>query len=158
MGALVAFELARSAQRMGRVAAHLFVSACAAPQLPRRRVRFLYDLPDRVLQQELMRSSSFPSRAINRPELMELMLPIFRADIRLCETYKYSRGPLLRCPLTAYGGIADPSVTYQELAAWSVHSTESFKANLLPGGHQYLNDHIPPVVGDVCQQLLHIAA
>jgi len=157
MGALVAFEVARSAQRMGRVAAHLFVSACAAPQLQRRRVRYLYELPDRALQQELMRSANFASHAINRPELIKLMLPVFRADIRLCETYKYSQGPLLRCPVTAYGGIADPWVTYQELAAWSVHTTESFKANMLPGDHRYLNDQTPPVVGDVCQQLLRTA-
>ncbi|HWY22626.1 MAG TPA: alpha/beta fold hydrolase [Candidatus Acidoferrum sp.] len=156
LGALLAFEVARIAQQRGRVPTHLFVSACAAPQLP-RRIRFLHNLPDRELQQQLVQYSRVPANIVNTPELMQLVLPVFRADIRLGETYGYTDGPPLHCPITAYAGSYDPSVTYQELTPWSLQSTGPFNAHWLPGDHQYLNDHSQPVVADVCQQLLSIA-
>jgi|ERR1700722_2655788 len=152
MGAILAFEVARFAQRQGRPATHLFVSACAAPHLP-RRVPLWDNLPDLMLQQRIAKHSTAGPNHVKTPELMELLLPIFRADVRLCETYKYKESSRLQCPIVAYAGTSDPSVTHEAIRAWCRHSSGLFNRALLPGDHHYLERHREFVIDDLCRRL-----
>jgi len=138
MGALIGFELARSLRAEGLEGpAHMVVSAFRAPHLPDPREP-VHDLPDADLVLRLRRLGGTPPEVLREPELMELMLPLLRADLSICETYVHRRGEPLDCSLTVFGGAGDPEVSRKELEAWQPHFRGPFKMYILPGGHFFL--------------------
>lgn len=140
MGAMISFELARKLREQGRPQpVHLFVSGRRAPQLPNRD-NMSYNLPEAELGQELLRLNGTPREVLEHPELMELMLPLLRADFSVVETYVYRPGVPLDCPLTAFGGLRDAEVSREQLEAWREQTTGEFTLRMLPGDHFFLND------------------
>lgn len=140
MGAILGFELARLlAERGGPAPAHLFVSGRRAPQLPRDGT-ITYDLPEPQFVAHLRRLNGTPAEVLAHPELMELMLPLLRADFSVVETYRYRPGPPLECPVTAFGGMNDVEVGRAEVEAWREQTSAAFGARIMPGDHFFLND------------------
>jgi medium-chain acyl-[acyl-carrier-protein] hydrolase len=139
MGAKVAFELARHlAATRGVEPAHLFVSGCKGPRIPRGG-RPIYGLPEAEFIEELRRLNGTPPEVLEHPELMRLMLPLLRADFELVETYEYLPGRLLNCPVSAYGGLEDFEVPGEQLGEWRAETTGAFNQRMFPGDHFYLH-------------------
>jgi len=140
MGAMISFELARRLREQGQPQpSHLFISGRRAPQLPNDDP-ISYNLPDAELGQELLRLNGTPKEVLEHPELMELMLPLLRADFSVVETYDYRPGVPLDCPLTVFGGLRDAEVSREQLDAWREQTTGEFALRMLPGDHFFLND------------------
>lgn len=140
LGALVAFELARELRRRGcQLPTTLFASAYSAPHLARRR-RPISALPDAEFISELNGYDATPHEVLRCRELMALLLPGLRADFRLHEAYAYAHEAPLDMSIVALGGIDDPMVSANEIAAWRQHCKCSFDLRLFPGGHFYLRD------------------
>ena len=139
MGAMISFELAcRLREKVVAKPAHLFVSGRRAPQMPDTNP-FTYNLPTSKLLEELRRLNGTPIEVLENPELMHLMLPLLRADFEVVETYVYSPGPALDCPITAFGGLQDQEVSREEVEAWREQTIASFSLRMLPGGHFFLH-------------------
>ncbi len=137
MGAVVAFELARELRRRGaRHLVHLFVSGRRAPQLPERRGP-LYTLSDEQLLAELTHFNGTPPEAFQYPELIQLLLPIFRTDCEVCDTHVLTPEEPFAFGLTAYGGLSDPDATREELEGWREHTSGTFSVRQFPGDHFY---------------------
>jgi medium-chain acyl-[acyl-carrier-protein] hydrolase len=135
LGALVSFEVARRIRRdSGLHPVRLFVSACSAPDLPHRG-RTIYDLPKKEFLAELRRLNGTPSELLGHEELMEIVLPLLRADFAIYENYAYSADPPLNCPILAFGGLQDRRVNRRDLEAWRAHTNASFSLRMLPGDH-----------------------
>src|SRR5689334_12399770 len=140
MGAMISFELARRLREQGQPQpSHLFISGRRAPQLPNDDP-ISYNLPDAELGQELLRLNGTPKEVLEHPELMELMLPLLRADFSVVETYDYRPGVPLDCPLTVFGGLRDAEVSREQLDAWREQTTGEFALRMLPGDHFFLSD------------------
>jgi medium-chain acyl-[acyl-carrier-protein] hydrolase len=141
MGALISLELARELRRDARPAPEqLFVSGRSAPQLGKRGVT-LYDLPEPELIEELRRLNGTPHEVLEHPELMELMLPLLRADFAVCDTYRYADEPPLDCPVAAFGGLGDANVPRADLEAWAAQTAGDFSLRMLPGDHFFLHEN-----------------
>lgn len=139
MGAWISFELARLLhQTYSLTPEWLFISARRAPQLPTSKPP-LHSLPDVLLLQELHHLSGTPTEVLENQELLNLLLPILRADFTLLETYVYRNQPPLPCPIQVYGGQQDTEVTIPDLAAWQQQTSCDFNLKLLPGGHFFLH-------------------
>ncbi|MGW2746064.1 thioesterase II family protein [Streptomyces sp. NPDC001450] len=133
MGALVAFEVTRRLRALGAaLPARLFLSALRAPGLPDRDP--LHQLPDADL---LARLAAVELAGLD-PELQELLLPLMRADLTVCETYAHRAEAPLPCPLTVLAGADDDTVDAVELAGWREHTTAGFELRRFPGGHLYV--------------------
>ncbi|WP_189055501.1 thioesterase II family protein [Longimycelium tulufanense] len=153
MGALVAFELARELRRRGHeVPRVLGVSAKPAPQLRADR-KTLHTLPDDALTRELVALGGMPTEICSSPELLSFVLPTIRADLAVCETYRYRPEPPLPCKIKAFGGRQDPMVTDAELAAWQEQSSMPTDIITHRGGHFYLSDALSPVVDAIVTAL-----
>ena len=138
LGALVSFELARRVRRQyGVQPVRLFVSASRAPQIPHRGPS-IHTLPEKDFLAELSRLNGTPSELLGHEELMEIMLPLLRADFAVYETYVYSTEPPLNCPISAFGGLQDHRVKDSDLEAWRAQTSESFSLRMLPGDHFFL--------------------
>ena len=82
-----------------------------------------------------------PEQALAQQDLLELMLPAFKADISLHEKYNFVDGEKLQCPIAAYGGEDDASVTETDLHAWKTVTASSFECKMFAGGHFYTAEH-----------------
>lgn len=139
MGTLIAYELARALARERRPGpAHLFVSAHRAPQQPPREDP-IHGLPEPEFRERLRQLNGTPEEVLEHPELMELLGPLLRADFALNETYEHRDGPPLACPLTAFGGEADPDVTPADLRLWAERTSGPFRLHVYPGDHFFLH-------------------
>jgi medium-chain acyl-[acyl-carrier-protein] hydrolase len=153
MGGLIAFELARWLRRERNVSpVHIFVSGRRAPQLPERDP-ITYDLPEPEFLQRLRSLNGTPKRVLDHPELMQLMIPMLRADFSVCETYEYRRDFPLDCPLTIFGGIEDTAYPREHLELWREHTTSSFSLHMFPGDHFFLKSAQHEMLDVIAQQL-----
>jgi medium-chain acyl-[acyl-carrier-protein] hydrolase len=138
MGAMLSLELARLLRReLGVNPVHLFVSGCRALQL-RDPNRPTYNLPEPEFIEELRRLGGTPAEVLEHPELLGLILPLLRADFEVCQTYKYTPGRPLPCPITAFGGTQDKTGR-AEMEAWREQTTAAFTLRMFPGDHFFLH-------------------
>jgi medium-chain acyl-[acyl-carrier-protein] hydrolase len=153
MGALLAFELARGLRRRhGLIPLHLFASGFRAPQLPPSESPFSH-LPDAEFIESVRRYGGLPDLVAQNEELLEIFLPILRADFAMTETYVYQEEPPLECPVTAFGGLSDPKVGPEKIFAWNVHTSVRFNPHFFPGGHFFVHDSEPLVLAQINHQL-----
>lgn len=158
MGAMIGFEVARRL-RAKRLAGpqQMFVSGRRAPQLPAKDERRTFDLPEREFVEELGRLNGTPREVLEHPELLELILPILRADFSVCQTYAYVPGEPLDIPFTVLGGTEDTDVGRARLEAWREQTSGVFKLHMLPGDHFFINSaraRVCQLVGDELNDLL----
>jgi medium-chain acyl-[acyl-carrier-protein] hydrolase len=138
MGAIIAFELARYLRgTYGREPHALCASGRRAPHVPDTDPA-TYNLPHDEFIEELRRIDGTPSEVLEHAELMELMLPLLRADFQLVQTYEYIEGDPLRCPIFAYGGLQDYEETRERMLKWKEQTESRYKLHMLPGDHFFL--------------------
>jgi len=138
MGALLGFEVARRLEAsLAGGPVHLIVSGYPAPQLP-DRIPAVHNKPDAAILRRLRQLGGTPDAVLDDPELRDLMLEMLRADLELCETYKYHDQEPLGCSMTAFGGNDDPHVRADELSHWREQTSSAFTMRTFPGGHFYL--------------------
>ena len=139
MGGPICFELARLLRKKhGLNPIHLFVSAHRAPQLPDPDPP-IYNLPDSEFLEELRDLEGTPQEVLENAELMQLLLPTLRADFTVVDTYTYTAEPPLDCPITAFGGLQDREVNYEELEAWRSQTIAGFSLHMLRGNHFFIH-------------------
>jgi medium-chain acyl-[acyl-carrier-protein] hydrolase len=153
LGSLVSFELARQLQANHQARpVRLFVSAGPAPQIPHRGPP-IHSLPEREFSAELLRLDGTPEELLNHKELMDIVLPSLRADFALYESYRYSSGPPLNCPISTYGGLSDKKVNHSDLEAWRDQTAVSFSIRMFPGDHFFLKTTQPLLLQTLSQEL-----
>lgn len=142
MGATVAFELALACQRDARRGPKFLVaSGASAPQLTITSDP-LHELDDQQFIQAVSeRYGGIPAAVLENEELLSLILPALRADMRAIETYQFSGGQSLKCPLYIYGGTEDVQVSESDIDAWQEVNPPQFTKQLLSGDHFFINDH-----------------
>ncbi|MGB3637974.1 MAG: thioesterase II family protein [Rivularia sp. (in: cyanobacteria)] len=139
MGGLLSFELARYLRKQyDKKPVGLFVSASRAPQIPSSKPP-IHTLSEIEFKQELSRLNGTPASVLQNTELMQLLIPILRADFAVLETYVYTQEPPLECPIVAFGGLEDREVTLAELEGWRSQTQSSFKLQLFPGDHFFIH-------------------
>jgi medium-chain acyl-[acyl-carrier-protein] hydrolase len=140
MGALLGFETARQCRRQERrLPVSLLLSGCRAPQL-RDPHRPMHQLSEPEFIAKLRKMDGTPEVVLRNRELVDLLLPVLRADFAVCETYKYLPEPPLPCAIAAIGGTEDPRATRDELAAWREQTSGSFDLRMLPGNHFFFRN------------------
>ena len=139
MGAILAFECSRLLrQKYGLLPVYLFVSGRNAPQVPDPDPP-IHDASKAAFIEELRRFNGTPEAVLKSSELMELLLPVLRADFEVLETYTYVEQKPLECAIAAFGGTEDVKTRVDYLEAWAKQTTGSFSLHKLPGDHFFLN-------------------
>ncbi|MEE1942547.1 alpha/beta fold hydrolase [Streptomyces sp. TRM 70361] len=144
MGALLAYEVACVLRERGEPGPrHLFVSGSRAPHL-------YGDRADHALADDGLRRFVRDLGGLGGTDpggvggaYLERRLPVLRADLTVCDTYRWRpRGPL-GCPMTAFSASDDPLAGPGEVEAWRAYTTGSFLRRHLPGGHFFLLREAP---------------
>lgn len=156
LGAVVAYELAARLGARGLGPELVVMAARQAPHLPPRR-QPIHHLPREEFVAELMKLEGTPAEVLAHPELLELMLPLLRADFALVEGVAVARRAPLRCRLVAWGGEDDHLVPPEDVEAWRGYGGEPFESRIFPGGHFFVNTHRDPLLAALRQVLAAVA-
>lgn len=151
MGSLLAFELTLALEAAGAAAPdRLFVSARRAPDEPEATHSVVHTLPDAdFLDAMQSRFQAIPQAVRDEPELLALVLPVLRADMRAVETYAPQPGRRVYCPVRAYGGADDTHPRPSQLAGWQRATMQPISVRLFPGDHFYLGAQRGALLEDV---------
>jgi medium-chain acyl-[acyl-carrier-protein] hydrolase len=155
MGALLAFELARSLEGCANYPGpqRVFLGAHRAAHLPLQRLP-MADLSQEDLLKKLKEYGGFNEEVLGSPELLDLILPAVRADIKLCDTYKFEHGRLLNCPIDTLAGAMDRQTPPNTMRPWELHTRGGVDLHILNGGHFFLNTHTTEVLEIIRTKML----
>mgnify|MGYP001791291169 CR=1 FL=1 len=143
LGARIAFEVCRWLQQTVQLTPlHLWTAAARAPHLPPDRPP-IHGLSNANFIVELRQYNGTPESVLKNPEMMELMLPMLKADFSLLETYQYRSDTSLTCPVTCFWGEQDEIAKQVDVAAWRKH-TSKFTLEAVPGDHFFINHPMFP--------------
>jgi surfactin synthase thioesterase subunit len=145
MGALVAFEVALRFQAAGTPVAALFVSACAAPG--HMGYEYLQGSDDDLLK-AVADATGAKAEFLADEKFAATLLPTLRG-VRAVARYSCAPDATLTSPIHAFLASDDPIATYDKVLPWSERTTSEFSVRVFDGGHFYLNDNLPELVGDV---------
>jgi medium-chain acyl-[acyl-carrier-protein] hydrolase len=152
-GALVMFELARRLHReeAGGNLRHLFVSGQLAPRI-RQQVPSSSST-DQELIAYIRSFNGAPEDVLANRAFMQSYFPGMRADLALYESYQFLPGELVDCPVTAYFGTNDDSVSAEDVRTWQEVATGPLASVGIPGGHLFMRTHISDLVSDIASRL-----
>lgn len=146
LGGIIAYELAYKIKAEGRpYPIHIFFSGVKAPNLKTEENR-LHDLPDDEFKQKVFELGGTPAEILENEELLELFLPILRADFRINENYRYTeRKEKIDCGITViYGKKEDMKL--HEIVEWRNHTEGQCSIYMLDGDHFFINTHTEDVL------------
>ena len=150
MGALMAYELTCALECSTlRPPSRLFVSARRGPDEPDHRPP-VHGLPEAQFLDALQeRYGAIPDAVRNEPELLELLLPVLRADICAVETYLPTPRAIVRCPVDVYGGTGDTHPQPSQLLQWARVAATAPRIRTFDGDHFYLNSQREALTADL---------
>jgi medium-chain acyl-[acyl-carrier-protein] hydrolase len=139
MGSLIAFEVTKRLAEEFRIQPdRLFAAARRAPHLVSRD-QTLHEQPLPRVREFLRGLRAVPNEVLDNEELMQLLLPALRADLKLDGLYEYQPGVGVSCPIVAFTGQDDEYVLRPEIAGWSMHAGGGFDLRVIPGDHFFMD-------------------
>lgn len=155
LGALVSFELARSLrENFNLIPFHLFLSSHPAPQIEQHEIP-IHNLPENEFSEKIKSLSGMQKEVLESAELMQILLPILRADFEICEKYIYEPQPPLNCPISVFGGFQDLNSPPEQLKAWEKQTTSTFSLRMFPGNHFFLNESRLLLIETIARELMN---
>ncbi|MQL61915.1 alpha/beta fold hydrolase [Streptomyces vinaceus] len=145
-GAIIAYELTRYLVSQGYPGPRsLIVSACRAPHLATPEVA-IFDRPDGDFKRGLRRVGGTPEELLENDELMELYIPVIRADYTILDNYHCDPVQDLSCPILGLYGDADPDADKASMSAWGAYTSGSFSLESIEGDHFFLHHATEQVI------------
>ncbi len=138
MGALVSYELTRKLEQLHLpLPGKLFLSSHSAPQITKRSP-IMHKLPRNEFIHELKELNGMPKEFFESEELLDIFLPIIKADYTVCETYKFNSDRKLQMPFVTLRGTNDETVLAEDMLEWAKLTTGDFKFYEFPGDHFFI--------------------
>lgn len=151
-GALVAYELARQMRHaLQRDPQVLLLAAKRSPLLPAETP--VHNLGDEEFTRVLHRYDGTPPAVLHSPQLMEVYLPILRADFALGETYQLDATTRLPVPCHLISGDQDRIANPQDIRAWAPLFSGAVHHHTVVGDHFFLksqSSHVTRIVEHAC--------
>jgi surfactin synthase thioesterase subunit len=160
-GGRLAFDVTRALRQAGAPQPQrLYPSGCRPPHVRRNDglLDGVADAEDGVLVDRLTATGGMPAELLAEPELLALLLPAMRADLRWLDSYRYDEQPPLTVPITAFAGANDTVVSPELMRGWARHTTGPFALHTLQGGHFFLHQCLAELAALIEQDLLDTVA
>ena len=156
LGGLIAFEAARILARDTGLEQPraLIVAAAEAPAAKPGRPQ-LHTLPDaEFIKKQMDRyPGGIAPAVLAEPDLMEMLLPIIKADMQMFETYQYAPETPLACPIYAMAGEQDRLCTPSAMAGWERETSGPFFTETVAGNHFFINNAVDRVRATILRAL-----
>jgi surfactin synthase thioesterase subunit len=157
LGSRVAFELSLLLQSLGMALPEYFIaSGSRAPHLPNEK-RWVHDLPHAEFLEELASLNGTPREVLENKELMELLVPVLRADFKIADTYR-AKAVKMPFPILVLNGRDDDGITPDQISAWQDLTGSDYASIELPGDHFFIieyGDRVVPIVSSVLEKVVN---
>lgn len=152
LGAACAFETARVLERLGHIPELLIISGRQCPGTASKRAPIAH-LSDEQFLEQVRTYKGTPSAVLDNKELMELLLPLLRADFNLSEQYRPKQEPLLSCPILGLGSTEDEWLDRETLEPWGKLTRGGFESHWFEGDHFYLNQQTEELLNVIKEKI-----
>ncbi len=155
MGSLLAVELLHKLkQSEHRAPIHAFFSGRYPPHI-KKEEEAIHTLPDEEFTNEIFKLGGTSKELMESDELLELFIPILKADYRILDGYTYDHGTgKFDCGITVFSGIDDSEIEQGELSQWQAYTEKTCKIYEFQGGHFFINEHSRSIVEIINSTLL----
>lgn len=157
LGSLVTFETYYKLIEKGlHKPQHIFFSGRNAPQNRLNRTS-IHRLPDEQFLHAVMSYGGNTHEIIHNQELLNLFLPILRADFKVSETYDHQeKKEKIASDITVINGRNDHSATMYDMSEWRYYAGGAATFHTVDGGHFFIIENYGPVV-DIINHTLTIS-
>ena len=154
MGAVIAYEFLCALRDQGLPGPqHLFVSGRNAPNFP-WKLGDMDALSDAEFIEKINHMfGAIPDSVKNSPELLEIFVPILKADFALLEKYDFEASTALECPISVLDGIDDDWTQSEKIHAWKNFTTQSFDYQVFEGDHFFIQSMTDEVIQHMVARL-----
>lgn len=130
---------------------HFFVTSKIAPSLNYNKKRSVYTSDEFI--NHLRDLKGMPDAILNNPELLNIFLPVVRADFDAIDNYRYQAKPPYAVPLSVMAG-SDEDVPDETLSSWAKESEPGVTFfQRFPGHHFWIFDHLPTLCSHINETL-----
>jgi medium-chain acyl-[acyl-carrier-protein] hydrolase len=137
-GALIGYALAVELAKRGLpLPQHLVLSAKRPPHLIRSETT--HDLPTPQFIDRLRKLNGTTPEVLADPELLDIVLPVLRADLAMGETYRPEPVPPLPCRVSLMGSTGDAEVPLDELRQWGRYFVQPPALHVFEGDHFFIH-------------------
>jgi surfactin synthase thioesterase subunit len=154
MGGLIAFELARKFDAVGRPVAALFISASPAPG--HSGYQHLQQSSDDDLLKIVTEMTGTNAEFLGE-QFGASILRTLRNYGAITE-YQCPPGTTVSCPIFAYAASDDAVINRESVAAWSQFTTSKFAEVVVAGDHFYVTRDVREVVEDIETRIAQVDA
>ncbi|WP_045520445.1 thioesterase II family protein [Clostridium sporogenes] len=145
LGTKIIYELALKLKKeKNTVPRRIIVAGGRAPCF--KEMNPIYNLNDEEFIKELKRFSGTPEKILANNELMNIFLPMLRADFEIDEKYENKVIEKLDCSILGLMGTEDSELTLDELMKWSEYTNKDFNCKKIEGGHMFINTNYIQVI------------
>ncbi|GAA2460561.1 alpha/beta fold hydrolase [Streptomyces macrosporus] len=154
-GAVIAYELVKHLEAGSLPGPRaLVVSGCRAPHQA-TPARAIHDRTDAEFREGLRRVGGTPKELLENDELMELYLPVIRADYRILDLYRpLGDRPEVDCDIIALYGSEDPDADESDVRRWGAYTKGSFTVHEVTGNHFFLHSAEDQVQAHILRDLV----
>lgn len=139
MGASISFELCHKIKESGGPPpVHLFLSGRKPPHLKPDDSN-IHELPEEEFKEEIAKLGGTAPEVLAHKELLEIFLPVLRADYRILETHQYveKAGKLDYDTTILYG--TEDDATENEIRGWQIYMNKPCNFRRFEGDHFFIN-------------------
>lgn len=169
MGGLISYELTRRLYRQGlKLPEYLIISSMKAPNYMNKFTESLtedgndklYLKNNTEFLDKIISLGGIPDAFSENREFLELILPTFRKDMKLCEMYNPDGAEAVPVSFDIYGGNRDNIAAKNELEGWKNYTTKKYAITIFQGNHFYFAEnpnmvlfHLRNKLIDICNEL-----
>ncbi|HTV32079.1 MAG TPA: alpha/beta fold hydrolase [Methylocella sp.] len=139
LGALLAYGCAHNLRERRAHSPLALVAACCAAPSRRDDEHYTRLNSDEELIQELRNLSGTPATVFEHPDLLRMTIDVFRADIKVCASFRYETRDPLPTNIFVFGG-RDDDIGERALEAWNVETSAHMKLEMFAGGHFFIRE------------------
>lgn len=154
MGAVVSYFLIRKMMERNNpvIPRYFFVSGSSAPVVHKTRKK-INECTDQEVIDNVCEYDALPDSVLKEPELMKVLLPIFRADFGILETGALAEYEKIDVVSFIIWGECDKTEQYESALIWNDYFTSECEVKLIRGGgHMFIHENAEEVATYVIEK------
>ncbi len=154
LGAHISFYMSRYLRKYNLpLPTHIFISGARAPHLPEKPDALHYTMEEKEFIDKLIKFGGMVDEVLHNRDLLDMVLPVLRADIEMLNTMKYTEDEPLDCSITSLWGMSDKRVSREDAEAWNAHTSKDFNLKMIQGKHLFINTNLDEVINIINQEV-----
>ena len=144
MGSILTFELINKIiKEKDNLPSKVFYSGRKPPHVPIEK--HIHLLPDGEFLEELVSLGGVSNTFMENQELVDMFLPILRADFRMIENYKCKSIQVIDRDIHILYG-SEEDLKMKELNSWGMYTTEKLFIKKIEGNHFFIENNLELVM------------